>query len=846
MLPDKQLKERYKPVFWKDPDKYYATAVLKSEGYKRGICSVCKRPFWNQDSKRKVCGDPACAPGESFGFIGKTPAKRSLSYIETWKEFSKMFKKFGYTPIKRYPVVARWNPTADFTIASISAFQPYVISGEINPPANPLVIPQFCLRFGDIDNVGITQSHMTGFVMIGQHMFVPPEKWDQNQVFRDIFSWLKEGLQIPTEEITFHEDAWAGGGNLGCCMEFFSRGCEIGNQVYMLYEQTPVGIKDLNLKVLDMGMGMERSAWFSQGAYTIYDATFPATLKKLLAKTGVEYDKDLLKRYVPHAGRLNVDEVENIDAAWEQVAKRVGVSVKELRSSILPLSGIYSIAEHCRSLLFALHDGALPSNMGGGYNLRILARRALSFIEHNAWNVDLPSVCKWHAAELKPIFPELLKHLDDVEKILEVEKAKYEAGRQKTRHIVERIAGDALSPEKLVELYDSQGIPPELIEEEAKKKGKILKVPENFYALVSQKHEQEKKVQETPQEEKLPLEGLEPTKALYFDDWKKTSFKAHVLKVVGKDVILDTTYFYPTSGGQENDQGWLKASSREFRVVNVFKQGPFIIHRMDQEPVLMEGEEVEGLIDKDRRFQLAKHHSATHVLNAAARRVLGNHINQAGARKTQEKATLDITHYDSLSEDQVHAIENEANRIIKESIPIRKSFVPRDKAEKEFGMEIYQGGAVPGKLLRIVEIPEVDVEACGGTHLDNTAEAEQIKILKTQKIQDGIVRLTFVAGPAARNAVKESSGTLKEIASLLGCTDPQVPGRCAELFEKWKSAKKAFEKGSPLSGKDLALSSTENTEVDILHAAALAIKTQPEHVVKTIQRFMKDMKEWAK
>jgi len=180
MLSDKELKQKYKPVFWKDPDQYYATTVLKSEGYKRSICSVCKRPFWNQDSKRKVCGDPACAPGESFAFIGKTPAKRSLSYVETWKEFSKMFKRFGYTPIKRYPVVARWNPTADFTIASISAFQPYVISGEINPPANPLVIPQFCLRFGDIDNVGITQSHMTGFVMIGQHMFVPPEKWDQN------------------------------------------------------------------------------------------------------------------------------------------------------------------------------------------------------------------------------------------------------------------------------------------------------------------------------------------------------------------------------------------------------------------------------------------------------------------------------------------------------------------------------------------------------------------------------------------------------------------------------------------------------------------------------------------
>ena len=910
MIPDKELKNRYKPVFWKDPEKYYATAVLKSEGFHRMYCSACSRPFWNTDAKRKVCGDPSCAPGESFAFIGKTPAKRSLTYIETWKEFSTMFKKFGYTSVKRYPVVARWNPTADFTIASISAFQPYVISGEINPPANPLVIPQFCLRFGDIDNVGITQSHMTGFVMIGQHMFVPPEKWDQNQVFRDIFAWLKDGLLIPVEEITFHEDAWAGGGNLGCCMEFFSRGCEIGNQVYMLYEQTektPAGIKDLNLKVLDMGMGMERSAWFSQGSSTIYDATFPATLKKLFAKTGVKIDKGLMKSYVPHAGRLNVDEVEHMDAAWNEVARRVGIPVNDLREAILPLSGVYSIAEHARSLLFALNDGALPSNVGGGYNLRVLARRALSFIEHYKWNIRLSEVCRWHAAELKPLFPELSKHLDDVEKILEVEKAKYEAGRQKSRHIVERIAGEDVSPGRLIELYDSQGITPELIEEEAKKKGRVVKIPENFYALVAQKHEGENEIKKNEiknkpaggfDEEKLPLEGLAPTKALYYGDWKKLTFGARVVKVLGRHVVLDETSFYPTSGGQEHDQGWLLAGTRQFRVVNVFKQGAIIVHVLDigekgsksgesksgdsknggsnslnvesknelgdesksgvgeskngvsenknevgeNGAALVEGESVKGTIDKDRRFQLAKHHTATHILNAAARRILGNHINQAGARKTEEKATLDITHFESLSDDQIHAIEDEANRIITQSIPMRKSFVPRDKAEKEYGMEIYQGGAVPGKLLRIVEIPEVDVEACGGTHLDNTAEAEHIKILKSQKIQDGVVRLTFVAGPAAKKAGQEVSGTLQGIAKMLGCQEKQVPGRCRELFEKWKSAKKASEKGSPLSPSEVALQSTEETETDILHAAAQLLKTQPEHLEKTVERFLKDLK----
>ncbi|MEK6961077.1 MAG: alanine--tRNA ligase [Nanoarchaeota archaeon] len=845
MLPDKEIKAIYRPKFWAEPDKFYATAVLKSEGFHRNICKECKKPFWNLDSKRTVCGDPSCSPGESFAFIGKTPAKRALSYVDTWKEFSKMFKSFGYTPVKRYPVVSRWNPTMEYTNASIAAFQPFVISGEVAPPANPLVIPQFCMRFGDIDNVGITQSHMTGFVMIGQHMFVPPQKWDQNKVFRDIFSWLKDGIKVPPEEITFHEDAWAGGGNLGCCMEFFSRGCEIGNQVYMLYEQTNTGVEELKLKVLDMGMGMERSAWFSQGSNTIYEATFPDTLSKLLKKTGVKYDKDLMRKFVPHAGRLNVDEVADMQAAWEDVAKRVGVSVKELKEAILPMSGIFSVAEHSRSLLFALNDGALPSNVGGGYNLRILARRALSFIEHYKWNVTIPEVCRWHAAELKPIFPELSEHLDDVQKILDVEKAKYEAGRQKSRQIVERIANEDVTADKLVELYDSHGIAPELIEEEAKKKGRTIKIPDNFYALVSAKHEGEKK-ELMDVGEKLPLEGVPDSKQLYWDDWKKDSFKAKVIKIIGKHVLLDLTYFYPTSGGQEFDFGTIKSGSHQYNIVDIFKQGPHIVHLLDKEPEFFEGQEVECKIDKERRMQLTQHHTATHILNAAARRILGNHINQAGAKKSVDKAHLDITHYESLTDDQLHKIEDEANKIIKEDIPVHKSLVPRDKAEKEYGMAIYQGGAVPGKAIRIVAIPEVDVEACGGTHLDSTKEAQEIKILKSQKIQDGVVRLTFVAGPAAKKIKKEASGALDEVAASLGCTPKQVPGRCAELFDKWKSAGKAAKKGQPLTAKDVVLASTEETDVDILHTAAQILKTQPEHMIKTIQRFQKDIKGWIK
>ncbi len=761
MKSDKDIKKIFRSKFWKEPDKYYPVAVLEQEGFTRGICKKCGKPFWSADPDRKVCGEPACS-GEGFAFIGNTPAKHKLGYIDVWKKFSRMFKKLGYTPIKRYPVVARWNPTMEYTNASIAAFQPYVISGEVEPPANPLIIPQFCLRFNDIDNVGITQSHNTGFVMIGQHMFVKPEKWDQANVFNHIYKWLRFGLGVNKSDIIFHEDAWAGGGNFGSCMEFFSKGCEIGNQVYMLYEQTQTGYKPLNIRVLDMGMGQERNAWFSQGCETIYDASFPDVIKKLLRATGLRIDRNLIKKYIPYGGLLNLDEVKNIEKAWESVAKKVGVDAKTLKNSILPLSGLYSIAEHMRSVLVALADGSLPSNVGGGYNLRVLIRRSLSFIDKYRWAIYLPDVCRWHARYLKPMYPELNENIDNVSKILDVEKHKYENTKAKSVKIIKNIISkDNITEAMLLKIYDSQGIPPDIIKEEAKKLGKDVKIPDNFYSMVSKLHEKQTQTKlPAPQALKLKLNGLPDTKILYYGDYRLTEFSANVLRVVGEYVILDRTAFYPTAGGQLHDTGYINGK----RVVDVFKQGGIIVHKLStKNHSIKEGSHITGRVDKERRYILSQHHTATHIVNAAARRTLGNHVNQAGAKKAIDKAHLDITHYLPLSPEEVHKIEKEANKIVKRGIKIEKLLLPRNVAERKFGMRIYQGGAVPGKIIRIVNIPGVDVEACGGTHLNNTKEVGKIKILKTTKIQDGVIRLEFTAGTSAEEVSDRERNLVESI-----------------------------------------------------------------------------------
>lgn len=839
MLTDKQVKKQFKLEAGKNPDKYYATSVLKEEGFIRKKCK-CGTFFWTVDTDRAFCGDPGCSGG--FKFFEKSPAKKDLDYIGVWKEFAKLFKKLGYTPIPRYPVVARWRDDEYWVGASIYDFQPYVVSGEVKPPANPLVVPQFCLRFNDIDNVGITGAHYTGFVMIGQHAFMPPEKWDQAKYFRDIHSWLKRGLGLPNKEIVFHEDAWAGGGNFGPCMEYFSRGLELGNQVYMMFEKTPSGSKELNLKVLDMGMGHERNAWFSKATSTSYETTFPDVVKKLYKITGIKVDSGLLRKFLPYSSYLNIDEVENIDKVWNDVAKKLEIETNELKEKILPLAALYSIAEHSRSALFALNDGALPSNVGGGYNLRVILRRAFSFIDQYGWKISIPDVCRLHASYLKQLFPELTENLGTVEKILDVEKAKYEATKQKSSQIVSQIVKKEITEKKLLELYDSMGIPPDIIQREALHYNKKVKVPEDFYAKVAALHEKTEQEHATVKAEKLDLAGLPDTEALYFDDYKRDSFDAKVLKIIDNNVVLDRTLFYPTSGGQIHDTGTINNE----KVAEVFKQGSIIVHVLDKKPSFKEGDSINGTIDSKRRTQLAQHHTATHIVNAAARKVLGPHINQAGAKKTMEKSHLDVTHYQSILDEELKKIEEEANKIVKKNIPVNSLFLSRDDAEKKYGMSIYQGGAVPGKMIRIIDIKGIDIEACGGTHLHTTAEAGTIKIEKSTKIQDGICRITFTAGSAAATSSKKDESIIKETASLLGVKPEQLPARTEELFQKWKKARKAAKKNKQIDPKELEPVSTEQYTGDILAKTAEILQTQPEHITNTIKRFLKDIEEFKK
>jgi len=806
MLSEKEMKRRVKEEASRDPEGFFPTEMMREKGLRRGTCTNCGTYFWSADPEREVCGEPSCEGG--YSFIGRKACLHKMDFIDVWKRFSDLFERRGYTPIARYPSISRWNPTSEFTLASITDFQPYVVRGSVKPPANPLVVPQTCLRFNDVDNVGITGRHNTGFIMIGQHAFVPEEEYDQPRYFEDIHAWLVEGMGLELEDITYHEDAWAGGGNFGCSLEFFSGGLEIGNQVYTMYERDGDELKGLDIRVLDMGMGQERPAWFSHGTPTAYEPNFPTVMPRLFEIAGISGtgdEKDVLGRFLPYSALLNMDEVRDIDKVWVKIAAEIGADVPMLRDSVMMHAGLYSIADHSRALLFALSDGGLPSNSGGGYNLRLIFRRAQDFIERYGWDIDMGDVADWHARYLRPQYPEMLEAVPEVKEILEHELSKFRANKKKALSTVERLKKDEergrkVGIDSLLTLYDSQGITPDLLVAS----GLDIHIPSDFYRRVTDLHEDTETKAKTQKEFRLDLDDHPPTGILYYDDYLMLDFWGEVLEVLDDHVVLDRTAFYPTSGGQLHDVGHFEDNEhRRWEVEEVFKQDRLIIHRLSGPAEGIEpGMALKGVIDEERRRQLAQHHTTTHIINGVSRKVLGNHIWQAGAEKTEEKGRLDITHYETLDRDQLDWIEREANRMVGSAKEVLSMILPRDEAERRYGFRLYQGGAVPGEQLRVVSIEGLDTEACGGTHLRNTKEAGRITITGTKKIQDGIVRLEYVAGERAVEMYREDLEDLSRVMALLGVSDPdEVDQAAGALFDTWKKVRK-FNSKSRKYGKD--------------------------------------------
>jgi alanyl-tRNA synthetase len=284
------------------------------------------------------------------------------------------------------------------------------------------------------------------------------------------------------------------------------------------------------------------------------------------------------------------------------------------------------------------------------------------------------------------------------------------------------------------------------------------------------------------------VSNLPETEQLFYKDQYMKQFEAKVTKTIErKYVVLDRTCFYPEGGGQPADKGCLTFGKNKVEVVDVQKIGKVIVHEVKGKSPKA-GDVVKGVIDWEYRYSLMKNHTATHVIGGAAKRVLGQHVWQFGTQKGVESSRLDISHYRRLSLEEIHKIETLANQAILRNIPVETAWLPRNEAENRYGFRLYQGGAVPGKEIRVVSAKDWDVEACAGTHLKNTGEIGFIKIIHSERVQDGVERLTYSIGIPAVKAVQENERLLLSVSETLNSPLEKLSQTAEKLVKELKEA----------------------------------------------------------
>lgn len=723
--------------FSADPQRYYNVNLFEDQGFERKSCNICNRFFWTLDSERDKCPDHS---EDTYSFIGEPPTSKRFDYTQAWKEVESFFVKNNHTSINRYPVVCRWRDDLYFTIASIVDFQRVMGSKVVFEfPANPLVVPQTCLRFKDLENVGVTGRHFSSFCMIGQHS-IPNESgyWKDECVNLD-FNLLTQQFGIAKKEITFVEDVWEGGGSFGSSLEYFVRGLELGNAVFTEFQGDLSNYKTLDQRIIDMGAGLERFAWITMGTPTAYDCCFGPITEKLIQDAGIDANSSVLVPYFTEIAK-NLELYDDLSQVRKNTIKSTGLSDEQISRIITPLEGIYLIIDHIRTLIFAISDGALPSNVGGGYNLRIMLRRIVSTMDRLKLKFDLDEIIDIQIDYLKNTYPELEKTRQDVKEIISIETGRYDSSKQRMQKIVSKLDQEP-SVEDLIRLYESDGVTPEYLKEMKV----ISEIPSTFYGKLADLHQSKKQ----REQESFSLEGIPDTELLFYGDDPR-EFDAKVLKSFENFVILDRTAFYARGGGQEPDHGKIG----DCDIIDITKHGNIVVHKIKGD-MPKDGETVSCVVDAKRRDGITKNHTSTHIINTSARSVLGSWVWQHSAFKEEDHARLDITHHSALTDEDVKKIEQAANSIVEKSIPVKIENFDRGTAEQKYGFRIYQGGVVPVKSVRIVSIGDLDIEACGGTHVANTSDVEEIKITRTKRIQDGVVRIEFVSGESAKEFVRK-------------------------------------------------------------------------------------------
>ncbi len=766
--------------------------------------------------------------------------------------YLKFFETKGHLRLPSFSLIPQNDPSLLLINSGMAPMKPY-FTGEQEPPRHRVTTCQKCIRTGDIENVGKTARHGTFFEMLGNFSFgdyfkkeaiawswefLTSPEWvgiDPDRLYPSIYVdddeafeiWNKD-IGIPAERIFRfgkEDNFWEhGSGPCGPCSEIYydrgpeygcgKPGCTVGcdcdrymevwNNVFSQFDNDGHGnYTELKQKNIDTGMGLERLACVVQGVGSLFD----------------------------------VDTVRNITNKVSEIAgKHYGDSEKTDIS-------LRVITDHIRSTVMMICDGVIPSNEGRGYVLRRLLRRAAR--HGKLLGIDrlfLSEVATTVIQESGGAYPELVEKQKYIHKVIENEEASFNKTIDSGLSILnERIAaanGKELPAADAFQLYDTYGFPIDLTLEILEEQGMTTN-REEFDRLMNEQRERAREDRKKMgdlgwQSEDL---GLDKSIKTRFDGYETLGEGAKVLAIVNEGepsgaaaqgekitVVLDHTPFYAEMGGQIGDHGVLVGKNGVVTVSDVqkTKDGKYMHIGVVTEGEISVEDEVEAKVDAEYRQAICRAHTSTHLLQKALRKVLGDHVEQAGSYTANDHIRFDFTHFAALTSEELAQVENLVNEAILAGSPVITEEMSIDEAKKKGAMALF--GEKYGAVVRVVQAGD-SVELCGGTHLDNTAKAGMFKIVSEASVAAGVRRIEAITGKAVLDFINERQHILNETAAALKTSPNELAAKVEQTMADLRTMSKKVEK---LNGKIASMQMVDlfNVSRDVKGVNVVATKLE--------------------
>ena len=729
---------------------------------------------------------------------------------EIRKAYLDFFESKKHLKLHSFSLVPENDPSLLLIGAGMAPLKPY-FTGKLVPPSYRVTTSQKCIRTGDIDNVGRTARHHTFFEMLGNFSFgdyfkkeaitwawefltevleldtnklyvtVYPEDEEAYDIWHNIvgladerifklednFWEIGEGPCGPDSEIFYDLGPERGCGkptcNVGCDCD---RNLEIWNLVFTHFNKTKDGsYEPLEKKNIDTGAGLER-------------------LASVIQQKESNFETDLL---FPIMQRV----IDVCHGDYNNKEQKIAVKV---------------IGDHIRAVTMMIGDGILPSNEGRGYVLRRILRRAVRFgrvlgIEE-AFLADLVDIV---IDMYKEAYPELAERKELIKTVIATEEAQFSATLAQGLELLNAMIEDAdgtgvLAGEKVFKLYDTFGFPVELTEEIVQEHG-ITIDHDGFDKAMKAQQERARAARAKVSAKVATPDTTGLDQSALVKDENAVNARVVLIGIDGaaveraeKDtaitIILDKTPFHAEGGGQIGDTGYITGPSGKAEVTDTksLANGLTYMIAIVTEGSLSKGDEVDITVDKVRNLDIARNHTATHLLQAALRKVLGTHVNQAGSLVTPERLRFDFTHFSPMTNEELAEVEKEVNRQIMKNVDLEIEEMPVDDAIKKGAMALF--GEKYGDIVRVVNVPGFSCELCGGSHVPNTSVIGSFRIVGESGTGTGIRRIEAVTGKAAHERAVADAVLLQEAATLLKSKEEDIPAKIEQLLTALKEAER--------------------------------------------------------